>query len=78
MPAARYPAARIEHSELQHAALALYRQSGYLLLGEEVAETASNKTVGGGIRRYYFARKPSEIGAFHLQFGTIGDPAGTG
>ena len=43
-------------SELQHAALALYRQAGYLLLREEVAETASNKTVGGGIRRYYFAK----------------------
>jgi hypothetical protein len=27
-----------------------------LLLREEVAETASNKTVGGGIRRYYFAK----------------------
>jgi len=43
-------------SELQHAALALYRQAGYFLLREEVAETASNKTVGGGIRRYYFAK----------------------
>jgi GNAT superfamily N-acetyltransferase len=43
-------------SELQHAALALYRQAGYLLLREEVAETASNKTVGGGIRRYYFTK----------------------
>jgi GNAT superfamily N-acetyltransferase len=43
-------------SELQHAALALYRQAGYLLLREEVTEMASNKTVGGGIRRYYFAK----------------------
>jgi hypothetical protein len=37
-------------------ALAHYRQAGYLLLREEVAETESNKTIGGGIRRYYFAK----------------------
>jgi len=43
-------------SELQYAALALYRQAGYLLLREEVAEMESNKTVGGAIRRYYFAK----------------------
>jgi putative acetyltransferase len=50
------PRLELGTSELQHAALALYRQAGYLLLREEVAETASNKTVGGGIRRYYFAK----------------------
>jgi hypothetical protein len=55
MLAARYPAARIEHLELQ-LPLALCRQAGYLLLREELAEMASNKTVGGGIRRYYFAK----------------------
>jgi putative acetyltransferase len=50
------PRLELSTSELQHAALALYRQAGYLLLREEVAEPASNKTVGGGIRRYYFAK----------------------
>jgi GNAT superfamily N-acetyltransferase len=44
-------------SELQPAALALYRREGYRLLREEVAEQASNKTVGGGIRRYYFEKE---------------------
>jgi putative acetyltransferase len=43
-------------SELQDAALALYRNAGYRQIREEVAETASNKTLGGGIRRYYFAK----------------------
>ena len=43
-------------SEVQEAALALYRASGYVLLREEVATGASNKTVGGGIRRYYFEK----------------------
>jgi GNAT superfamily N-acetyltransferase len=43
-------------SELQQAALELYRRSGYRLVREEVAEAASNKTVGGGIRRYYFEK----------------------
>jgi GNAT superfamily N-acetyltransferase len=43
-------------SELQPAALALYRGAGYRLLREEAATQASNKTVGGGIRRYYFEK----------------------
>lgn len=43
-------------SELQGAALALYRSSGYVLIKEAVAEAASNKTLGGGIRRYHFAK----------------------
>ena len=41
-------------SELQGEALALYRAAGYQLQKEEIAEAASNKTLGGGIRRYYF------------------------
>ena len=41
-------------SELQGEALALYRAAGYRLQKEEIAETASNKTLGGGIRRYHF------------------------
>ena len=41
-------------SELQPAALQLYRNAGYRLLCEVVAEQVSNKTLGGGIRRYHF------------------------
>jgi putative acetyltransferase len=43
-------------SELQREALALYRGAGYQLLREELATEASNKTLGGGIKRYYFAK----------------------
>jgi putative acetyltransferase len=43
-------------SELQPAALSLYKAAGYRLLREEVAETVTNKTIGGGIRRYYFCK----------------------
>ena len=41
-------------SELQPAAVALYRRAGYRLVREVVAEHASNKTIGGGIRRLHF------------------------
>ncbi len=44
-------------SELQGDALALYRRAGYQLVREEVAQSASNKTLGGGIRRYYFTKR---------------------
>ena len=43
-------------SELQPAALGLYRQAGYQLIREVVADQASNKTLGGGIRRYHFEK----------------------
>lgn len=43
-------------SELQPAALGLYRRAGYRLVREIIAEQASNKTLGGGIRRYYFEK----------------------
>jgi GNAT superfamily N-acetyltransferase len=43
-------------SELQQEALSLYRNAGYRLVREDVAASASNKTVGGGIRRYYFSK----------------------
>ena len=43
-------------SELQPAAIELYTNAGYRLLSEAVAEQASNKTLGGGIRRYYFGK----------------------
>lgn len=44
-------------SELQQEALAFYRHAGYALEREEVAAAASNKTVGGGIRRFYFSKR---------------------
>ena len=43
-------------SETQPEALALYRNSGFELVREEVAEAANNKTIGAGIRRYYFTK----------------------
>jgi putative acetyltransferase len=43
-------------SEIQVAALSLYRNSGYRLEREEVVAAATNKTVGGGIRRFYFSK----------------------
>jgi GNAT superfamily N-acetyltransferase len=43
-------------SEVQRAALALYKEAGYRLLREEIANAASNKTIGSGIRRYYFEK----------------------
>lgn len=43
-------------SELQPAALSLYKAAGYRLLREEIAEAETNKTIGGGIRRYYFCK----------------------
>lgn len=41
-------------AEIQHAAIALYKNAGYRLVREETVEVLSNKTVGSGIRRYYF------------------------
>ena len=54
----RMGAARLDlsTSELQRAALGLYRSAGYEMVREGVAETASNKTLGGGLRRYHFAK----------------------
>jgi GNAT superfamily N-acetyltransferase len=43
-------------AEIQHAALALYRSAGYRLVRVEAAPTASNKTVGAGLRRFYFEK----------------------
>ncbi|WP_428487992.1 GNAT family N-acetyltransferase [Rhodopila sp.] len=43
-------------SELQPAALELYRRAGYHMLREVIAEQTSHKTVGGGIRRYHFEK----------------------
>jgi putative acetyltransferase len=43
-------------SELQEAAVALYYGAGYALVREATATDSSNKTVGAGIRRYYFEK----------------------
>jgi putative acetyltransferase len=43
-------------AEVQQAALAFYRKSGYLLVREEVADTMSTRTVGGGLTRYHFEK----------------------
>jgi GNAT superfamily N-acetyltransferase len=50
------PRMNLSTSELQREALSLYRNAGYELIREEVAVAASNKTIGGGIRRYYFSK----------------------
>lgn len=43
-------------SALQPQAKALYEATGYDLVREEIAEAPSNRTVGGGLRRYYFEK----------------------
>jgi putative acetyltransferase len=54
----RLGARRIElsTSELQSAAIAFYERAGYELVREAVAVDTSNKTIGGGIRRYHFEK----------------------
>lgn len=56
--AAEWGAARLVLStaEIQEAALALYRGAGFRFVREEVAETASNRTVGAGLRRLHFEK----------------------
>ena len=43
-------------SELQQAAISLYRNSGYRIVREEIGTEQTNKTVGGGIRRFHFEK----------------------
>lgn len=43
-------------SELQPEALQLYRTAGYVQVREEIAEAATNKTVGSGLRRFHFEK----------------------
>jgi GNAT superfamily N-acetyltransferase len=43
-------------SELQTAALRLYKKAGFELIKDEIAEVASNRTIGGGIRRFHFRK----------------------
>jgi ribosomal protein S18 acetylase RimI-like enzyme len=51
------PRLDLSTSELQSEALALYRGAGYQQVREEIAVVASNKTLGGGIRRYHFTKR---------------------
>jgi GNAT superfamily N-acetyltransferase len=50
--------ARLEVStaEIQSAALAFYKNAEYQLLRETVADITSNKTVGSGLRRFFFQK----------------------
>lgn len=43
-------------AEIQEAALAFYRKTGYQLVRTELANTMSTKTVGGGITRFHFEK----------------------
>jgi GNAT superfamily N-acetyltransferase len=43
-------------SEIQEAAIALYRAAGFRLIREEVARAETNKTVGAGLRRFHFEK----------------------
>ena len=43
-------------SELQGPALSLYQNAGYELVRQETAVAESNKTVGAGLRRFYFTK----------------------
>lgn len=43
-------------SELQPAAVGLYQAAGYRLVREVVSDEASNKTIGGGVRRFHFEK----------------------
>jgi GNAT superfamily N-acetyltransferase len=52
----QYLVMTLSTSELQSAAISLYRDSGYRLVREEIAAEPSNKTIGGGIRRFCFAK----------------------
>jgi GNAT superfamily N-acetyltransferase len=50
------PRLNLSTSELQREALALYQGAGYEHVREEVALIGSNKSLGGGLRRYHFTK----------------------
>ena len=56
MPGSADIVIRPYRNEDQAAALTLYRASGFTEMRQEVAQAVSNKTVGGGIRRYHFEK----------------------
>ena len=43
-------------AEIQEAALAFYRKSGYRLERTEIATEVTTKTIGGGLKRYHFGK----------------------
>jgi GNAT superfamily N-acetyltransferase len=43
-------------AEIQTAAIAFYRKSGYRLVDTEVADAISTRTVGGGLTRFHFEK----------------------
>jgi putative acetyltransferase len=51
------PRLSLSTSELQPEAVAFYRSTGYRLEREEVSLVQSNKSLGGGIKRYHFAKE---------------------
>lgn len=51
------PRLNLSTSELQPDALAFYRSAGYRLEREEVSLAQSNKSLGGGIKRYHFTKE---------------------
>jgi hypothetical protein len=48
--------ARSEHVGIARRSAVALSGAGYRLVREEVAATTSNKTVGAGIRRFYFEK----------------------
>jgi putative acetyltransferase len=56
--------AMLSTSEIQSAAIAMYRSAGYRVIRELKADEMSSRTVGGGIRRFIFEKtlKPSGEG----------------
>jgi hypothetical protein len=43
-------------AEVQEAAIAFYRKSGYRLVRSERVDAMSTKTVGGGLTRFHFEK----------------------
>lgn len=48
-------------SEVQQAALGLYRNAGFHLVGEETSSGMTHKTLGGGLRRFYFQKSLTSV-----------------
>ncbi len=54
---AEYARIVLSTSALQEAAKALYEAKGYRLVRQVVADEQTNRTVGGGIRRFYYVKE---------------------
>jgi len=52
----RVPTLELSTSELQPAAIEFYIQAGYRLIKKVIADQGNNKTIGGGVLRYYFEK----------------------